>query len=487
MPSLGRPPGPAPTWGLGWLALGWFGLVVLAPLASLVVHAWPLELSAVEQSALSHALARGLVLACVSATAATVIATVWARVIPPVVLLAVLLLGRFVVAQGILALGIAPGATAAVLAAIVHTSGFAALIVALRMRARPTALLEAAADLGAGPLTRAWRIAGPHLRPAWLAAFAWSLLQVLGDVIAFELAGGGRAYTLGLWIRDALVQEDAPDRALLGILVLLGLACASAWAIARELGRGQLDRRQPDPPAPTWLAGLGWASLVLALAGPGRLLFGAHPRGFGPVDERLLELLGQSLAIAGIVAGIAAVLGFGLAIATRSASASSRVATVLVLTPLAIPPSVLGLLSLSAASSIGWRPGVGLTVASLLGPAVALAFVAARVLIAAIPAALVDAAVDLGAGPRDRLRLVWLPLGRPAVLVAAAVAFAWSLAQAAIPAFTSGPGGDTLAVALTIHARAGSLELVRRWSLILAVTALAAAVVVALVARRRGR
>jgi ABC-type spermidine/putrescine transport system permease subunit II len=478
---------PSPTAWVGLLALAWFVLVLAAPLVSLTASAWPLAWTGPELDALIRASARGLVLSLVAAIAATLVATIWARTIPPLVLLAAVLIGRFVIAHGMLALGLAPGATAAVLTLIAHTAPFAGLIVALRMRARPTALLEAAADLGAGPLTRAWRITGPHLRPALLAAFAWTLLQALGDVIAFELAGGGRAYTLGLLIRDALIREDAPARGLLGVVALVALASVCAVAIAGELGHARLDRLRPLGPAPTWLRALGWASLLAAVAGPARLLTGPHPDRFGPVDEAMVELLGQSLAIAGVVATLAAVVGFGLAVATRGADPIRAAATVLIVTPLAIPPSVLGLLGLAAATRIGWPPGIGLTIATLLGPAVALAFVTARVLITAIPPALIDAAADLGARGPDRVREVWLPLGRPALLVAAAVVFAWVLGQAAIPAFTSGPGGDTLAVALTIHARAGAMAIVRRWSAILTLTALAVAAAIALVVRWRAR
>ena len=113
-----------------------------------------------------------------------------------------------------------------------------------------------------------------------------------------------------------------------------------------------------------------------------------------------------------------------------------------------------------------------------------LAYIAARLLLATIPEALVDAARDLGAAGLDRLRTLWLPLGRPALLVATLVAFAWALGQAAIPSFTSGPGGDTLAVALTIHARAGSMAVVRRWSLVLVVLPVSAAVAIRWAGRR---
>jgi ABC-type spermidine/putrescine transport system permease subunit II len=65
--------------------------------------------------------------------------------------------------------------------------------------------------------------------------------------------------------------------------------------------------------------------------------------------------------------------------------------------------------------------------------------------------------------------------------------FAWVLAQAAIPAFTSGPGGDTLAVALTVYARAGAMAVVRRWSLIAVFVALACVVLIERSTRGRRR
>lgn len=464
-------------------ALGWFVLVVVAPLAALIDLAWPITLTPIERAVLGRSAARSLGLALAIAGATTLLAVPLAATIPPILLLASLLLGRFVVAHGILALGFAPGPGAAALALIADLAPFAALLVLLRLRTRPTALLEAAADLGAGAWTRAWQIEWPHCRPALLAAFVWALLQALADVISFELAGGGHSYTLGLLIRDGLIRDGAPDRALIGVLVLLIAALPCAAAIARELSHAEQARAHPHERPSAWLRALGWLGFAAILLGPVLLLTGPHPKGIGPADHALVELLGRTLALAAIVAVLAGAAGFGLAIATRRRSASV-LPMIMLLTPLAIPPSVLGMLSLAAATRVGWPPGFGLTLAALLGPALALGLIAARVLITTIPATLLEAAADLGADSRDRLRLVWLPLGRPALIVAAAVVFAWVIGQAAIPAFTSGPGGDTLAVALTIHARAGAMELVRRWSTVLVIAALACVQVIVRVTRR---
>lgn len=479
------PASSTPRWLGRELAVVYFAMVVLAPLAALIDLAGPLTLTPIEREVLWRSAMRSLGVGLSVACASTLLAVLLARTIPPVLLLASLLLGRFVIAHGILALGLAPGPWAAGLALIADVAPFAGLIVLLRLRTRPIALIEAAADLGASWWRRLWQLEWPHMRPALLAAFVWALLQALADVTAFELAGGGHAYTLGLLIRDALIRDDAPSRALLGVLMLLALALPCAVAIARELTHAEQAVASPSRPA-AWLRALGCLGFATLLLGPALLLAGAHPRGFGPGDRQLLDLLGRTLALAGVIAALASAAGFGLAIATRDGRDRFAL-TVAVLAPLAIPPSVLGLLSLAAATRLAWPPGLALTIVALMGPAVAMGFIAARVLISAIPPPLLEAAADLGASRRDRLRLVWLPLGRPALLVAAAVVLAWALGQAAIPAFTSGPGGDTLAVALTIHARAGSMALVRRWSLVLVIAALICAIAVERMTRSRKR
>lgn len=478
-----------PGYILGALAFVWLAWVVLLPLGLLVDAAWPFELRVIERVAIVHVLVRGVWLASVVATLSAALGLLLARTVAPVVLLAMLLVSRSVVANGVLALGLTPGPLAAVITLVIDVLPFAALVLSLRLRTRPLALIDAARDLGAGALARARDIEWPHLRPAILVAWLWGFLQGLGDVLSFEIAGGGHAYTPGLLIRDALVREQAPARALVGVVVLIALALPCAWLITRELTAAQRSDWRPVPAPPTWVSVAGWGVLALALLAPARALLGDQPIGFGATDRQLALLLGRSLGIASIVAVLATCAGFGLAVASRRVPNSTPNSTwigVAVLAPLAIPPSILGLLALGAGSRLGLPPGPALTLLALLGPALALGFVTARLMTAVIPRALIDAALDLGATAGERLRLVWLPLARPALIVSGVLVFAWVLGQAAIPAFTSGPGGDTLAVALTIHARAGSLALVRRWSLLLVCVPVLAALA-ALAAQRLAR
>ncbi|MCA9686850.1 MAG: ABC transporter permease subunit [Myxococcales bacterium] len=362
--------------------------------------------------------------------------------------------------------------TSAALTLTLDLVPLAALLLILRMRARPWPLLEAAADLGAGWWTRLWLVDWPHLRPALAVVWVWSALQVLGDTVALEIAGGGKVYGPGLLIRDALIHDGAPARALLGILVLLAAAVPCAMALGRELALAARPTQEQRPASPRWrLAGaLLWLTL---LAVPSTALLGPHPEGVSGHDRVLADLLGQTLGLAAVVAVLAVLGGFaaGLALRGRSLAQGSagRWITAALLLPVAVPDSIYGLLSLNAASQLGLGPGSALTVLALLPAALALALLVARVSASTIPDVLLEAAADLGADWWQRLRWVWLPLARPALLVALLLVAAWVLGQATIPSFTSGPGGDTLAVGLTVLARGGAWPVVRRWSLALIV------------------
>lgn len=474
--------------GLCWAAALWLGLVLVAPLLELASAARSLAPEAAV-SVLPRVFGRGLLLAALVATAATACAAVLARTVAPLALLAPVLIARSLTAHGALALGADPGVGPAALSLLVDCVPLGALLIALRLRTRPAQLLDAAADLGAGLGDRLRFVDWPHLRSALLITWVWTALQVLGDTVAFEIAGGGKVYTPGLMIRDALIHDGAPGRALLAILLLLAAALPCAWGIARELDVAEYARRRRQPPAGLGLRILGHVLLAACLLVPAAALFGPRPEALTHQDRLLAELLGQSLGLAGIVAALAAVLGFFLALGLRGARGDrrARTATTLLLLPLALPAAIFGLLAVSAAGRVGLEPGPSLTVLALMPTALALGLLVARVLCATIPSALLEAAADLGAGAWLRLREVWLPLGAPALGVALLLVGAWVLGQAAIPSFTSGPGGDTLAVGLTVLARGGAWPVVRRWSLALVLAPSLAIVSVYLLTRWRRR
>jgi ABC-type spermidine/putrescine transport system permease subunit II len=381
----------------------WLLATLLLPLAAAVELAQGSVLSSSEHTAILATWRHGLIACSIAATLATAVAVLLARVVHPLALLVLLLISRASEAQGVLAWGLTPGAPAAVLTLVVDLAPLAALVVLLRMQTRPTTLLEAAADLGAGAWTRARTIAWPHLRPAVLVAFVWALLEGLGDTLAFELAGGGKAYAPGLLLRDAMLHELAPARALAVLLGLLLVALPCAWLLAGELRVSEGASWRPLPPASRRWRVAGWVAFTLLALVPARLLFGAHPDGFGANDVLLGRLLVRTLGLAAVVAMLGATLGALLAVLSRSVG--SRISATLLVLPIAIPASVYGLLALAVGVELGLRPGLLLTTLALLPSSLALGFLVARVLGSVVPSRLLDAAADLGAGPLARLRI----------------------------------------------------------------------------------
>lgn len=427
---------------------------------------------------------RGLLLAAAVAGVAVAAAYPVARTASPALLLTLALVAPLARAIGALGLGLAPGATAVWLAQSAGAIPLAALVVQLRLRGRPRAWLEAAADLGAGPWRRWWAVELPVVAPALALAGGWSALWALGDVTTLELAGGGKVYTLALLLRDAVLSEANPRRAAVIVAALLAVALPCALAIARGVAGLMGEATAGDPPAGRGLKIAGWCGVAVAglpLVGLCRHLSFVTD---GTSEGLLRGLVARSVALT-LGCGLAAAgLGFLLAVARRPRGRGDVVAG-LVLLPLAVPPVVYGALMVAAGRGLGARPGYALTFLALLPELVALAYAGAVLAVAAVQREVVDAARDLGAGPAARAVRVWWPLLAPAGVALTLVGFARGLAEASVPAFTSGPGGGTLAVGMAIVARGGEVGVVPRWALGLAL----APVAVVWISRRawRGR
>jgi ABC-type Fe3+ transport system permease subunit len=479
------------------LLLPLLGLAV--PLAALLAAAQgPAGPTSLAQAAILRSTAWTLGLGLGVGLGAAALAYPVARAVPVPLLVGAVMVTPLARALGVLGLGLAPGPLAAALALAAGAVPLAALVVRLRLQARPVRWLEAAADLGASAWARAWWIERPYLWPAAITAAAWVALQVLGDVTVLRTAGGGKVYGPALMARDALLRDGAPGRALLVVLVLLAVALAVAARLAhdlralpaaagRALGRG-LGRAHG--PFPTLGGALGWAlgwalwlACLLPLLGlvPAIVAVPADPRGI----ERLLALVPSTLTLAVGVSVVAVPVAFGLVLALRRREAvasgsrgrgglarASLGPTLVLLLPLAVPPSVLGSLWLGAATRLGLQPGELLTAAAFVPAALALAYLAAFLLLRAVPGSLPAAAADLGAGPWGRLRLLWWPAARAALGVTALLTLAWIVGEPSIPAFTAGPGGSTLAMGLQVLGHGGDVGTLHRGCLVLALVPL---------------
>ncbi|MCB9703614.1 MAG: ABC transporter permease subunit [Myxococcales bacterium] len=429
---------------------------------------------------------RSLALAATVALLACAGAYPLARALPAPLLFALFLISPLARALGVLGLGLPPGALAVALAELAGALPLAALLVLLRLRALDPRWLEAAADLGAGPWTR-WRtITLPLLRPTLASAALWSALVSVGDIATLELAGGGKLYALALLLREVAfsLEDPATLTILSAALLALTLPCARALLGAIDAlaapgqghgGAGALPRPRAALRA---LAALAAAIAVLPALGLARLAFST------PKDMSLGTSIGAAIEASARthppLAALAAIAGFALAL--RRPRLGPRLGALLVL-PLAIPPAVQGILALEVGRAIALPPGELLTLWGLAPASLALAYLAGRLTLAGLPLALDEAACDLGAGPVARLRRLWIPLlGRPAAGVAL-VLLALLLGAVSVPAFTSGPGGSTLAVALTILARGSGSGAV---ALVTLTLALAPLLLVPLAARLGG-
>lgn len=396
-----------------------------------------------------------------------------ARAVTAPWLLLLVMIAPLARAIGALAFGMSPGTGSVALARLAGDAPLAALLLRARLRTRPQSWLDAAADLGAGPWRRFVAVEWPHLRPAYALAAVCVALLAIGDATIAAVAGGGKRYTLGLALREAVLLDAHPRRAAAIAALFVALAVPCAWALARGLqatGRAREGRATPR-------LHLGFVPLALCAAPVAALVPAALTCPPGQGDALLLATLPATLASAGLAALVAAAIGCvtGLAAPARWSPA--------LLLPLALPPAVHGAAWLVSAQQLGWGPGLGLTVVTLLPGQVAIAHAGATAALAGSER-LADAARDLGAGLGARARWLWWPLAWPIGAALALVGFAYAIGDAGAAAFTSGPGGSTLAVGLEILGRGGDPGAVPRWALGLGLVPLLAAALAALLRRR---
>jgi spermidine/putrescine transport system permease protein len=92
---------------------------------------------------------------------------------------------------------------AAVMIALVYVwIPFAALPIYAAMQRINRGHLEAAADLGAGPWSRFWRVTVPLSLPGALAAFFMVFIPTVGEYVTPSLVGGTEGYMYGNLIQD---------------------------------------------------------------------------------------------------------------------------------------------------------------------------------------------------------------------------------------------------------------------------------------------
>lgn len=166
-------------------------------------------------------------------------------------------------------------------------------------------------------------------------------------------------------------------------------------------------------------------------------------------NTRLLEVLGNSLAVAAAATVLSAVLGTAAAVAlARAPRLPARSAwAVLLYAPVVMPELVQGIALLMLFALLLPIPR-GLTTIAIAHTVFGIAYVAlvVRARLLDYDPQLEEAARDLGATPSQTFFRVTLPLIWPGVLGGALLAFTLSLDDFVIAFFVTGPGAATLPI-----------------------------------------
>jgi spermidine/putrescine transport system permease protein len=208
-------------------------------------------------------------------------------------------------------------------------------------------------------------------------------------------------------------------------------------------------------------------------------------------DPSMRASLFQSLKLAVINMLIATPLGVALAIGlARWRGRVAKPANFLMLLPLVTPEIIMGVALFLVFDKLFGFVGLG-TPAQVLGHVtftISFVVIVVRGRLFAIGREYEEAAMDLGASRWEALRLVLLPLLRPAIFVSAMVAVAISLDDFVITQFLVGAAStETIPVLIYSSARAGPTPATNAIASVLLFSTLVVATVAGLILRRARR
>ena len=208
-------------------------------------------------------------------------------------------------------------------------------------------------------------------------------------------------------------------------------------------------------------------------------------------DESLRLALAQSLRLAFLTMLVATPLGVALAIGlARWRGRAARAGNFLMLVPLVTPEIVMGVaLFLVFANLYDFVPfGTWAQVLGHVTFSISFVVIIVRGRLFAIGRDYEEAAMDLGASPREALRRVLLPLLSPAIFSSFAIVFAISIDDFVISQFLSaGAASATIPVKLYSAARNAPLPSLNALATLMLIGTMGAVVLASLILRRYGR
>lgn len=208
-------------------------------------------------------------------------------------------------------------------------------------------------------------------------------------------------------------------------------------------------------------------------------------------DESLRLALAQSLRLAFLTMLVATPLGVALAIGlARWRGRASRAGNFLMLVPLVTPEIVMGVaLFLVFANLYDFIPfGTWAQVLGHVTFSISFVVIIVRGRLFAIGRDYEEAAMDLGASPREALRRVLLPLLAPAIFSSFAIVFAISIDDFVISQFLSaGAASATIPVKLYSAARNAPLPSLNALATLMLLGTMGAVVLASFILRRYGQ
>ncbi|HIT68558.1 MAG TPA: ABC transporter permease [Candidatus Aphodomonas merdavium] len=162
-------------------------------------------------------------------------------------------------------------------------------------------------------------------------------------------------------------------------------------------------------------------------------------------DKEIAKTLANSLKLAALSVGTAAVIGTAGAVAlARKRMRLQGMMEGMAMLPAMVPEVVLGMAFLAAFTFAGLRLGMLTLYIAHTTFCIPYIFVLVRSRLASIDPQLEEAARDLGARPARVFFDITLPLALPAIVAGMLMAFAMSLDDVVISYFVTGPGAQTL-------------------------------------------
>jgi spermidine/putrescine transport system substrate-binding protein/spermidine/putrescine transport system permease protein len=173
-------------------------------------------------------------------------------------------------------------------------------------------------------------------------------------------------------------------------------------------------------------------------------------------DERMLDALANSLWIALWTTLLSLLLGIpaGVGLAQRSRKGNALV-EVLLLLPLVVPEIILGVAFAGLYGFAKLRFSFWTIVTTHVAFSLSYVILMVRSRMARLDSSLVEAAMDLGAGPGQTFFRVLLPHLTPAVLASSLMVFTISLDDYVITSFVAGAGNTTLPLQIYSMAKEG--------------------------------